>query len=97
MLNPVKFTVTLESGPVETFTAGSDYIAYEAHFNRPWIPDMATGSYTAQLFVVWHSLKRQGLTELDFEAFADTTPMFDSVKDEDVDPVVPLESSQPTG
>lgn len=76
MLNPITFRVDLESGPVDVTATGLDYTAYEDTFDRAALTDLAADRYKAYVYIVWHALHRQGLTTLDFPAFADTTPQF---------------------
>lgn len=95
MFNPVTFRVDGESGPVEVVATGLDYAAYESAYSRPFWKDLAEGTYTCQAYVVWHAMKRRGLTDLEFDAFLDTSPQFTSRKDDGdeaggVDPVLPL-------
>jgi hypothetical protein len=95
MLNPITFTVEAESGPLTVTAGGSDYAAYEDRFDKPIITAMAGGQYRAYVFLVWHAMHRQKLTELTYEEFLDTTPQFHSP--ESVEEIVPLESTAPIG
>ena len=94
MFNPVTFRVDGESGPVEVICTGLDYAAYEKEFGTPFWKGLSEGRYDCQAFVVWHAMKRRGLTPLDFDGFLDTSPQFAADKDgqiAEVDPVLPLE------
>jgi hypothetical protein len=94
MLNPVTFTYEAESGPLTVTASGPDYAAYEDTYDRAAISDLAGGRYKFWCFVLWHAMKRQGMTEETFEAFLEAGPQFTPGKVEDV---VPLESTAPTG
>jgi hypothetical protein len=94
MLNPITFTVTGESGPLQVTASGLDYAAYEDTYDKAAITAIGEGRYVAYVFLVWHAMHRQELTELTFEEFLATTPQFGPGETEDV---VPLESSPPSG
>jgi hypothetical protein len=69
MLNPITFTVQAESGPLEVTANGLDYAAYEDTFDKAALPAIAEGRYKTWTFLVWHAMKRQGLTGQTFEEF----------------------------
>lgn len=95
MLNPVTFQVEGESGPMTVVANGLDYAAYEDTFDRSTIPDLAADRYKTYAFIVWHAMKRQGLTDADFPAFLAAAPEFKGAAT--VADVPPLESKRPTG
>lgn len=95
MLNPVTFTVERESGPLQVTCNGSDYASYEERFDRVTINDVFSGRYTCWVYLLWHAMQRQGLTEQTFEEFLDSTPSFGAP--EKAEDIVPLESQAPTG
>lgn len=94
MLNPVTFTYEAESGPLTVTASGPDYAAYEDTFDRAALSDLASGRYKFWCFILWHAMKRQGMTEETFDAFLEGGPQFTPGKAEEV---VPLESTAPTG
>lgn len=96
MLNPIKFRMESESGPVEGETTGLDYAAYEDTFDRSFWQDFFGGRYKCQVWIVWHALTRTGQTTQTFDEFLASSPQFESDKDGaalEVDPVVPLEET----
>lgn len=95
MLNPITFKVEAESGPLTVTASGLDYAAYEDTFDKPAIKGIAEGRYKTWIFLVWHAMQRQGMTDLTFDEFLATTPDFGAP--EKADDVVPLESKAPTG
>lgn len=75
MLNPTTFTVTDEAGKVIEVTANHrDYEAYELRYQRSAPEAMDKGFLSVWIFLVWHSMHRRGLTDLDYEAWLDTNP-----------------------
>jgi hypothetical protein len=95
MLNPMTFTVDRESGPLEVKTSGLDYAAYEDEFDKPAIAGISEGRYKTFMWLVWHAMKRQQLTEQTFDDFLSDSPTF--TQPERVEEVPPLESPAPTG
>jgi hypothetical protein len=89
MLKPITFSVEGESGPVTVTASGPDYLAYEERFNLSVLSALGERRYSAWLFLVWHAMHRQGLTEKDWAAFVVETPMFEPGEPEEI---VPLES-----
>lgn len=101
MLNPIKFRMERESGPVDGECTGLDYAAYEDEFNRSFWTDFFGGRYKCQVWIVWHAMKRTGQTEDDFDAFLASTPQFEPLTEGgpalEVDEVPPLgERTTPT-
>lgn len=95
MLNPITFTVEAESGPLTVTASGLDYAAYEDRFDKPAIQGIAEGRYKCWVFLVWHAMERQELTEVTFEEFLASTPQFGAP--EKVEEVPPLESQPLAG
>lgn len=96
MLQPITFTVTGEDGSGVAVTAAApDYVEYEMRFNRSILAGMSEGLWSVYMFVVWHAMKRQGLTSLDWDAWLATSPTFArELKSEEP---VPLEPEALTG
>jgi hypothetical protein len=95
MLNPITFTVEGESGPTTVTAGGLDYAAYEDRFDKAAIAGISEGRYNCYVFIVWHAMHRQKLTDLTFDDFLATTPQFGAP--EKAEEIVPLESTAPTG
>lgn len=96
MLNPITFSVKGESGSDVTVVAsGLDYAAYEDTFDKPVIASISEGRYKTWVWLCWHAMHRQGLTDKSFDDFLSESPQFGAP--EKVEDVVPLESPQPTG
>lgn len=95
MLNPITFSVERESGPVTVKATGSDYVAYERQYDKPAIAGISEGRYETFMFLCWHAMKREGLTEQTFDEFVAESPVFGAP--EKVEDVPPLESPRPTG
>lgn len=95
MLNPISFTINRESGPLVVTANGLDYAAYEDEFDKAAVRDIAAGRYKTFMFLCWHAMKRQQLTEQTFDEFLAESPTFGA--DEKVEEVPPLESKPPTG
>lgn len=91
MLKPITFTVELESGPLEVTAGGPDYIAYEERFANSANIAILSVMYTAWVFVCWHAMQRQGLTEMSYEDFVATTPELH--REAKVEEIVPLEEA----
>lgn len=72
-----------------------DCIAFERHFDRP-ATDITSGRLEYLWWTTWSALKRQNMTDLEFDSWSavagDVTD--DSSADGDL---APLASSQPTG
>jgi hypothetical protein len=96
MLQPITFTVTQADGSGVAVTASApDYVAYEQRFNRSVLEGLSGGLWSVYMFVLWHAMDRQSLTDLSWEAWLDTSPVFQrEVKAEEP---VPLEPAQPPG
>lgn len=72
-MNPIAFEVTLVGG--ETVTAKSlapDFVAFETQFDRSISSLSKDIRITDMLFLAWHSLKRTGVTSLEFEPWTET-------------------------
>ena len=95
MLNPITFQVEAESGPLTVTASGLDYAAYEDTFDKAAITGIAEGRYKTWVWLCWHAMQRQGLTEQTFDQFLEDSPTF--VAPEKVEDVPPLESAAPTG
>lgn len=95
MLNPITFTIDRESGPVTVTATGSDYVAYEDKFDKAAIQGISEGRYKTFMFLVWHAMKRENLTDETFDEFINSTPTFGGP--EQVDDVPPLESKPAAG
>ena len=95
MLNPMTFTLDRESGPLTITASGLDYAAYEDEFDKPAIAGISEGRYKTFMFLCWHAMKRQNLTEQTFSEFLADSPTFTAP--EKVEDVPPLESQPPTG
>ncbi len=76
MLNPITFKVEGESGPLEVKASGLDYAAYEDEFDKAAIAGITEGRYKTWMFLVWHAMKRQSLTDKSFDEFLADTPVF---------------------
>jgi hypothetical protein len=95
MLNPITFSVEGESGPLLVTANGLDYAAYEDQFDRAVINDISAGRYKCWLYLVWHAMHRQGMTDKSFDDFLADAPSFGAP--ERIEDVPPLESQPPTG
>lgn len=95
MLNPITFTLDRESGPLTVKASGLDFAAYEDQFDKPALAGISEGRYKTFMFLCWHAMQRQGLTEQTFDQFLEDSPTF--VAPEKVEDVPPLESAAPTG
>ena len=95
MLNPMTFTLDRVSGPLTVTASGLDYAAYEDQFDKPAIAGISEGRYKTFMFLCWHAMKRQNLTEQTFDEFLADSPTFTAP--EKVEDVPPLESAAPTG
>lgn len=95
MLNPISFQIDEGSGPLVVTASGLDYAAYEDRFDKPAITGIAEGRYKCWMFLAWHALHRQGMTEESFEDFLAKTPALE--RPEKVEDVPPLESPALTG
>lgn len=95
MLNPITFTIDRESGPVTVTATGSDYVAYEDEYDKPAIAGISEGRYKTFMYLAWHAMKRQSMTEESFDDFLAQTPTFTTP--EKVEDVPPLESEPATG
>lgn len=95
MLNPITFTVEGESGPLTVQANGLDYAAYEDAYDRAVITDISAGRFKCWIFLVWHAMKRQGMTEKSFDDFLADSPQFGAP--EKVEDVPPLEKTPLTG
>ena len=96
MLQPISFTVTADDGSGVNVTASApDYVAYEMEFNRSILAGMSEGLWSVYMYVVWHAMKRQDLTELGWDAWLATSPTFarEIVSEEPA----PLEPEAPIG
>ena len=71
----------------------ADAIAFEQQYDKP-ISVINTGRMEYIWWIAWHACSRAKKTELQFNDWLDTVG---SVADEEVDEIVPLERSQPTG
>jgi hypothetical protein len=95
MLNPMTFTLERESGPLTVVASGLDYAAFEDEFDKAAITSISEGRYKTFMFLCWHAMKRQDLTEQTFDEFLAESPTFGAP--EKVEDVPPLESPQHTG
>lgn len=95
MLNPMTFTLERESGPLTVVASGLDYAAFEDEFDKAAITSISEGRYKTFMYLCWHAMKRQDLTEQTFDEFLAESPTFGAP--EKVEDVPPLESPQPTG
>lgn len=95
MLNPITFTLDRESGPLTVKASGLDFAAYEDQFDKAAITGISEGRYKTFMFLCWHAMQRQGLTEQTFDEFIADSPTFTAP--EKVEDVPPLESPQLTG
>lgn len=95
MLNPITFTINRESGPLAVEANGLDYVAYEDEFDKATLADIAAGRYKTFMFLCWHAMHRQSLTEQTFDEFLAESPTFSS--EEKVEDIAPLASAPPTG
>lgn len=96
MLQAITFSVTKEDGSTIPVTAGApEYAAYEERFNRSIVLAMNESMWSAYTFVLWHAMSRQGLTDLDWQAFLASDPQWgrELVSEEPR----PLERTAPTG
>jgi hypothetical protein len=96
MLQPITFNVTSDDGSGVNVTASApDYVAYEQRFNKSILEGMSSGLWSVYMFILWHAMERQKLTELSWDAWLDTSPTFSrEVKSEEP---VPLEQEQVPG
>lgn len=103
MLQPVTFTVTMpdESGAekqIPVTASAPDYVAYEQRFNKSILEGMSNGLWSVYMFVIWHAMFRQGLTQMSWDDWLETSPVFDrELKSEEPSPLeveAPLGSSQ---
>ena len=95
MLNPMTFTLERESGQLTVVASGLDYAAFEDEFDKAAITSISEGRYKTFMFLCWHAMKRQDLTEQTFDEFLAESPTFGAP--EKVEDVPPLESPQHTG
>jgi hypothetical protein len=95
MLNPMTFTLERESGPLTVVASGLDYAAFEDEFDKAAITSISEGRYKTFMYLCWHAMKRQDLTEQTFDEFLAESPTFGAP--EKVEDVAPLESPQHTG
>mgnify|MGYP007062055820 FL=1 len=95
MLNPMTFTLERESGPLTVVASGLDYAAFEDEFDKAAITSISEGRYKTFMYLSWHAMKRQDLTEQTFDEFLAESPTFGAP--EKVEDVPPLESPQHTG
>jgi hypothetical protein len=95
MLNPMTFTLERESGPLTVVASGLDYAAFEDEFDKAAITSISEGRYKTFMYLCWHAMKRQDLTEQTFDEFLAESPTFGAP--EKVEDVPPLESPQHTG
>ena len=77
---------------MDVTATGLDYAAYEDAFDRAFPPDFFASRYKCLVFVVWHALHRQGLTDEDFDTYLADSPTFSGVPAV-VDDVPPLEGT----
>lgn len=96
MLQPVTFTVTTDDGSGVNVTASApDYVAYEQTFNKSILEGMQHGLWSVYMYVIWHAMFRQGLTQMSWDEWLDSSPSFESeLKSEEP---VPLEPEAPIG
>jgi len=95
MLNPMTFSIERESGPLTVVASGLDYAAFEDEFDKAAITSISEGRYKTFMYLCWHAMKRQDLTEQTFDEFLAESPTFGAP--EKVEDVPPLESPQHTG
>ena len=95
MLKPITFTIEAESGPLTVTASGLDYAAYEDRFDRSANFGVMEYRYVAWVFICWHAMHRQKLTELTYEEFLDSTP--EVHREVKVEEPVPLERTPTTG
>lgn len=81
------------SGADVTATA-PDLIAFERHFDKPFTVFGTEMRLEFILWLAWHSINRQGKTNMDFDAWLETV---ESVGLQETTEPPPLESGQPTG
>lgn len=94
MLQAASFTVTLDDGSgVEVTASAPDYAAYEERFDKS--APLSMDRYTFYMFVIWHAMFRQKLTELTWDEWLETNPTFDRRAGNEEPP--PLEQAAPTG
>ncbi|MCF8543084.1 MAG: hypothetical protein K9G24_08395 [Candidatus Nanopelagicales bacterium] len=89
------FTLERESGPLTVVASGLDYAAFEDEFDKAAITSISEGRYKTFMYLCWHAMKRQDLTEQTFDEFLAESPTFGAP--EKVEDVPPLESPQHTG
>lgn len=94
MLQPITFQVKMDDGSgVNVTTSAPDYAAYEERFDKS--APMSLDRYTFYMYVIWHAMKRQALTDLPYEEWLGNGPQFD--REVETEEPVPLESAAPTG
>ena len=94
MLVPITFAVKLDDGSgVDVTAAAPDYAAYEDRFDRS--APLSLDRYSFYMFIIWHAMHRQKLTELSYEEWMETAPTFD--REVESEEPVPLESAAPIG
>jgi hypothetical protein len=90
----IPLQVEYDDGRTETIVAtAADAIAFEREYDKP-ISALNTGRMEYMWFIGWRALTRTKKTDLPFNVWLDTVA---DLKDEEVDDIVPLERSQPTG
>lgn len=85
-----------ESGRSDKILTGpADVIAFERHFDKP-ASAISTGRMEYFWWIAWHTSKRLGRTDLEFDAWTESVV---SVRDGDAQEaeVLPLDLEAPTG
>ena len=94
MLQAATFKVTLDDGSgVEVTASAPDYAAYEERFDKS--APLSMDRYTFYMFVIWHAMHRQKLTELSWDDWLASAPTFD--RDVESEEPAPLEPTPPIG
>lgn len=80
---------------VDVIASAPDLIAFERKFDKPMSAFAKDVRMEWMLFLTWTALSRQKKTSADFDTWIESV---DEVAfGDDVDDIVPLETSQPTG
>lgn len=96
MLQPITFAVTREDGTTVSVTAHApEYAAYEERFNRSIVVAMNDSLWSAYTFCLWHAMRRQGMTELEWGPFLESNPQWGREIVSEVP--VPLDQAAPPG
>lgn len=75
-MNPIALVIHFLDGTEKTVEAvAADLIAFESRFDLSVVKLESEIRLTHLFFLAWHSLKRQGQTEQEFEVWAESVSM----------------------